>query len=101
MPGSKMLLTYNILPEKQEGYLRFMLNEFIPTLQKMGLSNIGVWHTAYGDYPVRLVEFATEDPQVMQTVLESDAWTKMEHKLKAFVSDYTRRTVPSDSRFQF
>ncbi|MBI3741669.1 MAG: hypothetical protein HY257_07940 [Chloroflexi bacterium] len=30
MPSSKLLLSYNIPYEKQDAYLRFMLNQFIP-----------------------------------------------------------------------
>lgn len=96
-----MLLTYNIVPQKQETYLRFMLNEFIPTLQRLGLQNTGVWHTAYGNYPIRLVVFATESTRAMQNALEGDTWNKMELKLMDLVSDYARRIVPNDSRFQF
>lgn len=99
--GSKMLLSYNILPQRQETYLRFMLNDFIPALQKMGLSNIGVWHTAYGNYPMRLLVFAAETGDAMERVLESEIWTSLETKLKGYVTDYTRRIVPFDSRFQF
>lgn|SRR5574341_1069426 len=99
--GSKMLLTYNIVPERQEMYMRFMLNEFIPTLQSLGLTNVGIWHTAYGNYPMRLLVFVAEDSDVMARVIESDPWGEMEEKLKTFVTEYTRRIVPYDPGFQF
>ena len=100
-PGLKMLLTYNILPDGQESYMRFVLNEFIPTLQSIGLANVGVWHTAWGDYPIRLLIFIAENAATMTRAVESDAFEQMEGKLKAFVSDYSRRIVPFDPGFQF
>lgn len=99
--GSKMLLTYNIVPERQEIYMRFMLNEFISTLQSLGLENVGVWHTAYGNYPLRLLVFVTKDSDAMARAIASDLWEEMEEKLKTFVTDYTRRIVPLDQGFQF
>lgn len=99
--GSKLLLTYNILLHRQEAYLRFIVDEFIPTLQTLGLTNHGVWHTAYGDYPIRLLVFVSETPEAMQRALESETWNEMEKKLETFVADYNRRVVPNEPFFQF
>ncbi len=96
-----MLLTYNIVDERQEIYMRFMLNEFIPTLQSIGLTNVGVWHTAWGNYPIRLLVFVSENSSAMSRAVKSDVFNNMEEKLKSFVSDYTRRVVVFDPGFQF
>jgi hypothetical protein len=100
-PGLKMLLTYNILPEGQENYMRFVLNEFIPTLHSIGLANQGVWHTAWGAYPIRLLVFVSENAGAMTRAVESDAFEQMEEKLKGLVSEYHRRIVTFDPGFQF
>ncbi len=99
--GSKLLLTYNITLHRQDAYLRFIVDEFIPTLQTLGLTNKGVWHTAYGDYPIRLLVFVSETPEKMQRALDSETWVEMEKKLKTFVADYARRVVPNEPYFQF
>ncbi len=99
--GLKLLLSYNILAQYQEAYMRFVIEKFIPTLESIGLTNIGVWHTAYGNYPIRLLVFVAEDSAAMRRALETDTWEEMESGLKEFVTDYTRRVVPYDSRFQF
>lgn len=96
-----MLLTYNIVDARQEPYLRFMLNEFIPTLQSLGLTNVGVWHTAWGDYPIRLLVFVSENSSAMTRATKSDVFNEMEEKLKSYVSDYARRVVVADPGFQF
>lgn len=96
-----MLLSYNILPEKQDQYLRFVLSELMPNLQKMGLRSAGVWHTAYGDYPMRLITFVSESREEMDAALEGETWRTLENRLKAFVTDYSCRVVPYTARFQF
>ncbi len=97
---SKMLLTYNIPPEHQEEYMQFMVNIFVPTLQRIGLENMGVWHTAYGNYPIRLLVFVAE-AQEMKAALAGDTWKQMEARLKEYVTDYARRIVPFEPGFQF
>ncbi len=101
MPSSKLLLSYNITPDKQEPYMRFMLNHFIPALQEIGLMNIGVWHTAWGNYPLRLLVFVAEDEPTLEHALGNEVWKQMEEELIPLVTDYTRRVVPYEPGFQF
>ncbi len=99
--SSRLLISYNIQPEHQKSYLQFAINTFIPTLQSLGLVNAGVWHTAYGNYPIRLLVFSADDKATMKRILSSETWLEMEKKLKTYVTDYSRRVIESDSRFQF
>ncbi len=95
-----MLLSYNILPQYQQEYMEFMVSTFVPALQRIGLENMGVWHTAYGNYPVRLLVFVAEE-KTMQDALADDSWKEMEKRLCNFVTDYTCRIVPFNPGFQF
>ncbi len=96
----KLLLSYNILPQHQEEYMQFAVQVFVPTLQRIGLEDQGVWHTAWGNYPMRLIVFVA-DEQEMKEAIASDAWEQLESRLKEYVSDYTRRIVPFQPGFQF
>jgi hypothetical protein len=96
-----MLMTYNVVPEHQEEYLNFMMNTFVPTLQRMGLANAGVWHTAHGDYPTRLIAFVADDRETMDRAIEGKTWQDLESRLEQYVSDYSRRIVPFQPGFQF
>ncbi len=98
---SKLLITYNIRLQYRETYLRFVVNDFMPALQALGLANIGVWDTAYGDYPMRLLVFVADTTADMEHALASSEFAEVEEKLKSYVSDYTRRVVAYDARFQF
>ncbi len=96
----KMLLTYNILPQHHEDYMRLMVQDLMPALQKLGLENVGVWHTAYGDYPLRLIVFVAEESALDQA-LKSNTWNDLETQLKNYTTDYTRRIVEYAPGFQF
>lgn len=101
MSGSRLLLSYNIIPQVQQEYMNYVINEFIPALENIGLKNAGVWHTAYGNYPIRLLVFLSDDPAAMKRALASPKWEEAESRLKTFVTDYSRRVVPADTRFRF
>lgn len=96
----KMLLSYNVLPQFQQEYMEFMMNTFVSTLQRIGLENQGVWHTAFGDYPIRLLVFVAEEND-MKEALAGSEWQHLESRLKTFITDYTCRIVPFQPGFQF
>jgi hypothetical protein len=98
----KLILTYDITPAVQDSYFQFMLGELVPAVQAMGLQMSGAWHTAYGHYPVRLVEFVAEDHDALAAVLETPTWFDMETRLKSYVTNYSRKIVRlRDDQFQF
>jgi len=97
----KMLLTFDPLPGRREEYFHYMLGQFVPALESLGLTMAETWHTAYGDYPLRLTAFVAQDASTMDTVIESEVFAHLEARLQNFVENYHRRVVPADRRFQF
>ena len=97
----KLLLAYNIRPNREAEYYRYVLGEFLPSLQDIGLMMVEGWHTAYGDYPVRLIVFRAHDGVDMYEVLKSSEWDRGKEKLLKLVGDYEERLVPAKNVFQF
>ncbi|MBI3361801.1 MAG: hypothetical protein HY023_11900 [Chloroflexi bacterium] len=97
----KLLVTYDVHEDKQEEYFQFVLGEFVPAVQNMGLFMTEVWHTAYGDYPIRLAGFVAEDYEAMTGILNNPAFLKLEEKLQEYVLNYKRRVVPLKNGFQW
>lgn len=97
----KLLLVYNIKPNREAEYYRYVLGEFLPTLQDMGLVMVEGWHTAHGDYPMRLIAFRAENEHEMHGILNSDEWKKAKDKLLRLVRDYEERVVAAKNMFQF
>ena len=97
----KFLMVYDIKPEREAEYYRYMLGEFLPALQNMGLMMIEGWHTAYGDYPMRLFAFRAEDEQHLQEIIHTDEWIEAKAKFLKLVRNYEERIVPAKNVFQF
>ena len=97
----QLLITYDPLPERREAYFHFVLGEFVPALEHLGLTMCEAWHTAYGEYPLRLAVFTADDGVVIEEVLESAEFRRLEARLEDYVTNYYRRVVPAKERFQF
>jgi len=96
----KMLISYDVVPELQQAYYEFVLGEMIPSAQSMGLVLNEAWHTAYGQYPIRLNGFVAKDRATLDRILASTEWRQLEDKLKRFVTDFARKIVPYREGFQ-
>src|SRR3990170_4622068 len=98
----KLILTYDIIGETQDRYYQYMLGEMVPAVQSLGLYMNGAWHTAYGEYPVRLVEFIADDHDTIADMLDTRLWNEMERRLRKFVTNYRKKIVRlRDDQFQF
>lgn len=97
----KLLLVYNIKPNREAEYFRYVLGEMLPNLQSMGLYMVGGWHTAYGDYPMRLLEFRADSEPELKQILTSPEWEEAKDKLLKLIRDYEERIVPARNSFQF
>ncbi len=97
----KLLLSFDIIPDRANYYYEFMLNEMIPRMQAHGLHTVESWHTAYGNRPLRLIVMAARDLETIERALDSDDWTELEDRLLDLVTGYERRIVPARSQFQF
>ncbi len=97
----KLLLSYDILADTQQGYYEFILREYIPSLQALGLEMTDAWHTAYGEYPLRMTGFVAPDRKALKEIIDSDEWKQLEDKLKPFVVNLNYKIVPYKDGFQF
>ncbi len=100
-PQYRLILSYNIRPDQYEPYYQFIMNEFVPALHQMGLYMTAVWHTAYGQYPLRQVDFVTERLETLHQAFESDRWEILEGRLKDYTTNYGRKVVRYVDLFQF
>ena len=97
----KLLLIYNIKSSRDAEYYRYVLGEFLPSLQDVGLMMVEGWHTAYGKYPTRLLAFRAQDDVDLQDILSGPQWKDGKEKLLKLVTDYEERLVPAKNSFQF
>lgn len=96
----KLILRWNIQPEKESEYFEFLVHEFIPALNKMGVEDILVWYTAYGECEQKMAEGTTRSPEEMQRIVHSEGWLALIDKLENYVTDFTLKAIPATQGFQ-
>ena len=98
--GLKLLLEYDVNQDTLQEYYQFVMGQYVPALQSMGLQMSEAWHTAYGHAPNRLVGFVCGDSQTMARLLESDLWDDLNSELEKYVTDLHYKVVPYRGGFQ-
>ncbi len=97
----KLLLSYNVRSGHENAYRRFVMEEFLPKAQEMGLIPTDAWHTAYGSYPARLIGFLADDLSTVHRAMETDEWQALMARLEGFTGGLTRRIVRFRGGFQW
>ena len=96
----KLLMTWDILPGKEQEYFEFVVRDFIPGIQRLGLEPNDAWFSMYGNQPQILAAFQSSNMAELQDVLESSGWKKLMNQLHDYVEDLDYKVVPARSGFQ-
>ena len=99
--AGKLIMTWDIAPEKEQEYFEFVVREFIPDIQKLGFELSDAWMTVYGNRPQILVGAVMPTIHDIYQILRSERWQRMIEQLQGFVSNFDSRIVKSTGSFQF
>jgi hypothetical protein len=97
----KLVMTWDIAPEREQEYFEFVIGEFVPGVQRLGFEPVEAWATLYGDYPQIQVGMLAPDLLNAQHILRSDGWEQLKEKLFGFVKNFSYKVVPARNGFQF
>lgn len=96
----KLMMTWDILPGQEQDYFEFVVRDFIPGVQKLGLQPSQAWFTLYGESPQILAEMLTPDLGSAQKVLDSHDWEDLKLRLFEYVEDFSLKIINARRGFQ-
>jgi len=96
----KLLMSWDILPGREQDYFEFVVRDFIPGVQKLGLQPSDAWYTYYGDHPQILAGFTMKELIEMEQVLDSQEWQELNRQLLDYVEDLDFKIVRARGGFQ-
>ena len=96
----KLLMTWDMVPGREQEYFEFLVREFVPGMQKLGIQPSEAWYTTYGDAPQMLTGFVAEDVDVMRNALETEQWATLSERLFEFVTNFKSNVVRATGGFQ-
>ena len=97
----KLIMTWDIAAEHEQEYFEFVVREFIPGVQRMGLELSDAWATVYGNQPQIMVGAVMPSASKAKQILESKEWRGLFNQLQDFVINYSQKLVEAHGGFQF
>jgi hypothetical protein len=99
-PTHRLILTYNINPVHYNAYYRYMLGDFVPTMQKLDLHMLYAWQVVSTSQPERQIDFVCEGEHIIQKAFKNDRFVRAERRLALFTLAYQRKVVVFANRCQ-
>jgi hypothetical protein len=97
----KLIMQWDIAPEREQEYFEFVVREFIPGVQKLGFELTDAWATIYGSQRQIMVGATLPSLKKIQSVLSSSEWQSLNNQLQDFVQNYEQKVVEAQGGFQF
>lgn len=89
-----------MVPGREQEYFEFLVREFVPGLQKLGVQPTEAWYTTYGDSPQMLTAFVANNMKMMREALETEEWATLSDRLFEFVTNFNAKVVKATGGFQ-
>lgn len=96
----KLLMTWDIIPGQEQEYFEFVVREFIPEMQSLGLEPSDAWFTLYGDQPQIMAAANMPTLTELERIIDSSDWESLINRLMDFVENYEFKIVQSRTGFQ-
>ena len=96
----KLIMTWDMVPGREQEYFEFLVREFVPGMQRLGIQPTEAWYTTYGNAPQMLTGFVAEDLEVMHKALATEDWAKLSDRLYEFVTNFKSKVVRATGGFQ-
>jgi len=97
----KVLMTWDISPERDQEYFEFVIGEFVPGVQRLGLQPVEAWATLYGQYPQIQVGLLADNVQRANNAMNSAEWIRLQEQLFGYVNNFSYKVINARGGFQF
>ncbi|MBE9475035.1 MAG: hypothetical protein IMY85_09110, partial [Chloroflexi bacterium] len=85
----KLIMSWDILPGREQEYFEFVVREWVPGIQRLGLEPTDAWFTMYGNHPQIIAGAEIDDRQNLNILLDSTEWLALTERLLNFVTDFS------------
>ncbi|MCD4700174.1 MAG: hypothetical protein K8R91_06350 [Phycisphaerae bacterium] len=96
----KLLLTWDIKPGREQEYFEFVVREFMPGMQRLGLQPSEAWVTTYGDKPQIMTGMVAEDQTAVRKIMGSEDWQSLHDRLLEYVNNLESKIIHASGGFQ-
>ncbi|MGI6258485.1 MAG: hypothetical protein ACOYKC_01350 [Anaerolineaceae bacterium] len=97
----KVIFTWNIKPGHEQDYFAYVLREYLPGINRLGMEITDAWATVFGDQPQIQLGAVVPSKEVAQKILRSEKWDELTDVLLNYVDDFKVKFTPHKGGFQF
>ena len=85
-----------VIPDRTKDYEKFIIKDFIPGLNRMGIQIVAGWTVIIGAYTEILLEGVSNDLDLLEQALKQSKYKELSDNLLSYVKGYkTKILVPS------
>jgi hypothetical protein len=96
----KLLMTWDVIPGREQEYFEFVGRELVPGMQRLGIQPTEAWLTTFGERPQILTGGVTESLEEMRKALGTSEWAVLRDRLLEFVTNFDSKVVTATGGFQ-
>ncbi len=96
----KLLMTWDILPDREQEYFEFVISDFLPEIKLLGIRPVDAWYTMYGDQPQIMVSAKTQSQAALNVAMASKEWQRLLDNLLNFVENFSYKIISARTGFQ-
>lgn len=92
---------FNIIPGKEQEYTEFVLDDHLPTMEKLGIKMTGGWRVVVGHGPSIVAEGTAHSLVKIAKAMESHEYRRVTNLLTStYVTDYSSRILAPTGRVE-
>jgi hypothetical protein len=98
-----LIMTWDIKEGLDQEYFEFVVREWVPATNRLGLQMVAAWYTVYSideSTPRIRAEGISETEEKMREILASEEWKSIYHQLLQYVENYSQKVVFTTGDFQ-
>ena len=100
MTSVKLLMSWDILPGREEDYFEFHIRKFVPALEGLGVALSEAWLTVYGEQPRLMAEALIPNLDSARRMLDSNDWQNLGDEMDELVENFDYKLVSAKPGFQ-
>lgn len=98
-----LIMTWDIKDNQEQDYMEFVLREWVPATNRLGLRTVAAWFTQYRideTVPMIRAEALVEDKATIRRILQSSEWEHIHDQLLEYVENYKHKVVETTGEFK-
>ena len=89
---------WSVNPRKRDEYEKFIINKFIPGINRLNMHTVAVWSVMVGAYSDFILETVSKDLDILEKALQHDKYRQLRSNLQNYIINYKTKVLVSTGK---